>query len=141
MKGVLVMFSVSKFPIVMLIIILVLMLFAIPAYAEDGSKVPIWDWLGFIVGGIGSLIGLLSRSNRLPAAARRWLSKIGQDKILDILFEAKAFTDMTPDEKRKYAIGELQALALKQWGMQLPTSIAGLLVDYMYNISRKLTKR
>jgi hypothetical protein len=90
------------------------------------------DWISLAVGVVGLITALLMRSNRLPAEARSWLARIGPDRITGAIETAAAIAKMTPSEKRARAVSTLQAVSMKEFGLPVPTSIANLLVEQIY---------
>ncbi len=96
------------------------------------DSVPAHDWISLAVGVIGALTAFLSQKDRLPSWARKWLSRIGPERITDAIERAAAIAEMTPDERRQQAVIYLQKLCVKELGFPIPASIANLLVEYIY---------
>ena len=94
--------------------------------------IPIGDLLSIGIGLVGLLVAKIASSTRLPAWARRWLKKIGTDEILKAIELAAKIKDLTPEERRLQAVGYLQKLCEKELGFPVPTSVANLLVEYVY---------
>lgn len=90
------------------------------------------DWVSLSVALIGFLTAWASRSNRLPARARKWLKRIGRKKIADAIERAGAIAELTPDQRRQQAVIYLQKLCLKEFGFPVPSSIANLLIEFIY---------
>jgi hypothetical protein len=125
-------------------LIILLLLVTAAAHAAEGSapaKISPGDWISLIVGVLGFVSAWAMRSNRLPSGARKWLSKLGgQEAVFDILASANSFAERTPAQRRSWAVSELQDLAYKSTGLKLPTSIANLIVEFVYQEYRKITK-
>jgi len=96
------------------------------------DSVSINDWITLAVGILGFLTALLSRSGRLPAWARKWLKRIGTERITDAIERAAAIAELSPDEKRRQAVTYLQKLTIRELGFPVPASIANLLVEHVY---------
>ena len=90
------------------------------------------DWVALAVGVVGALTAYLGRKDRLPAWARKWLSRIGTERITDAIERAAAIAELSADERRKQAVVYLQKLCLKELGFPIPSSIANLLVEHVY---------
>ena len=54
----------------------------------DHNHVPLNDWISLAVGAIGFGTALLARKDRLPAWARKWLKRIGPERITDVIERA-----------------------------------------------------
>jgi hypothetical protein len=96
------------------------------------DTIPVHDWVSFAVGAAGAMTAYLSRKDRLPAWARKWLSQIGSERITDAIERAGAIAELSPDERRAQAVVYLQKLCTKELGFPVPASIANLLVEYVY---------
>ena len=96
------------------------------------ATIPAFDALTFGVGLIGVLYGWLASRNRLPRWARRWLSRIGKEKIEEFIAEAAYLSGTTPLARREWAVAKLQEWTEKQLVIRIPTSIANLLVEFVY---------
>ncbi|MCE5197346.1 MAG: hypothetical protein ABFD54_04970 [Armatimonadota bacterium] len=90
------------------------------------------DWVTLAVGIIGFLTACVSRTDRLPVWARKWLKRIGVSRITDAIERAAAIMELTPDQRRKQAVIYLQKLCIKELGFPIPASIANLLVEHVY---------
>jgi len=90
------------------------------------------EWVSLAVGAVGALTAYLGRKDRLPAWARKWLSRIGPERITDAIERAGAIVELSPDERRKQAVVYLQKLCIKELGFPVPASIANLLVEHIY---------
>ena len=90
------------------------------------------DWTSLAVGVIGFATAYMGRKDRLPAWARKWLKRVGTDKITDVIERAAAIVELTPDQRRKQAVIYLQRLTIKELGFPIPASIANLLVEHVY---------
>lgn len=96
------------------------------------DTVPIHDWVTLAVGAAGAATAFLSQKDRLPSWARKWLNRIGTDRITDAIERAGAIAELSPDERRKEAVDYLQKLCAQELGFQVPSSIANLLVEHVY---------
>lgn len=125
----------------------IMWLMAVAAWAGNSTaiKVPSSDWLVLIAGLITAIYGVISKvaasSTRLPANVRRWIQKLGDANILDIVLKAENLAHMDGAGRRSWAIDELQKLAVDKAGFRLPTSIASLIVEYAYQVYVKLRAR
>jgi hypothetical protein len=90
------------------------------------------DWISLLIGIFGFLSALAARSSRLPSWARNWLKAIGKDKIEAAIGKAATIADLTPEQRKKEAVIYIQRIALKELGLVVPTSIANLLVEFVY---------
>lgn len=90
------------------------------------------DWISLAVGVVGAVTAYLSQKDRLPAWARKWLNRIGPERITDAIERAGAIVELSPDERRKQAVIYLQKLCIKDLGFPVPASIANLLVEHIY---------
>ncbi len=102
--------------------------------------VPLIDWIVFTIGFLGLLSGYLARKTQLPSWARRWLSRIGKDRIADAIEKAAAIAELTPDQRRKQAVIYLQKVSIKELGFPIPASIANLLVEYVYQTWKRVRR-
>lgn len=96
------------------------------------DTISIQDWVSLAVGVVGAITAFLSQKDRLPSWARKWLNRIGPQRITDAIERAGAIVEMTPDERRKQAVVYLQKLCIKELGFPVPVSIANLLVEHIY---------
>lgn len=96
------------------------------------DTIPVHDWVSFAVGVVGALTAYLSQKDRLPSWARKWLNRIGPERITDAIERAGAIVELSPDERRKQAVVYLQKLCIKDLGFPVPQSIANLLVEHIY---------
>lgn len=92
------------------------------------------EWIG-IVAILGGWLVTWLRGRKLPAWAKKWLDKLGDDAVLEAIEAAKRFD--TPEERRVEAVRYLQRIADKRFGMELPDSIANLLVEYVYQLYKR----
>ncbi len=90
------------------------------------------DWVTLAVGVTGALTAYLSQKDRLPRWARKWLKRIGTNRITDAIERAGAITELSPDERRRQAVIYLQKLCVAELGFPVPQSIANLLVEHIY---------
>jgi hypothetical protein len=96
------------------------------------TDVALTDWVTLAVGVLGFIAAYLSRKDRLPAWARKWSGKIGQQNIIDAIEQAASIAELTPDQRRKQAVIYLQKLCIQKLGFPVPASIANLLVEHIY---------
>ncbi len=99
------------------------------------------DWLSLAIGLITALWGIAQRSNRLPAWAREWLNKIGVDGVTEAIEHAATFAAMAPEKRREEAVKYLKQLVKNTTGLDLPTSIANLLIEFVYQQWQKKAKK
>ena len=95
------------------------------------------DWVTLAVGAFGAATAYLSSRDRLPAWARKWLKRVGPERITDAIERAGAIAELSSDERRKQAVIYLQKLCLKELGFPIPSSIANLLVEHIYQQWKK----
>jgi hypothetical protein len=95
------------------------------------------DWVSIAVGAVGALTAYMSQKDRLPSWARKWLSRIGPERITDAIERAGAIAELSTDERRKKAVVYLQELCVKDLGFPVPSSIANLLVEQVYQQWKK----
>lgn len=98
----------------------------------DLSSVSTQDWVSVAVGVFGLVMAYLSRKDRLPSWAVKWLKRIGSDRVADAVARAASLAEMTPDQRRQEAVAYLQRLCVAELGFPVPASIANLLVEYVY---------
>lgn len=96
------------------------------------ETIPLHDWLSLVVGIFGFITACIAHSGRLPAWARKWLKRIGAERIMDAIERAAAICELTPDQRRKQAVIYLQKLCIRELGFPVPVSIANLLVEHVY---------
>ena len=101
------------------------------------DKVPLGDWISLAIGLFGLITAYFSSKHRLPSWARRWLKRIGSDKISDAIERAAAIAELTPDQRRKQAVIYLQKICIQELGFPVPASVANLLVEYVYQRWKK----
>jgi hypothetical protein len=94
--------------------------------------VPLSDWVSLAVGLIGLVTAYLSRKDRLPAWARKWLSRVKTARVVDAIERAAAIADLSEEARRLQAVDYLQKLTFRELGFTIPDSIANLLVEYVY---------
>lgn len=96
------------------------------------DTVPLHDWVSLAVGTVGAVTAYLSQKDRLPSWARKWLNRVGAERITDAIERAGAIVELSADERRKQAVIYLQKLCIKELGFPIPASIANLLVEHVY---------
>lgn len=96
------------------------------------DTVPLHDWVSLGVGIAGAVTAYLSRTDRLPAWARKWIKRIGKERIADAVERAASIIELSPDQRRRQAVIYLQKTAIKELGFPVPVSIANLLVEHAY---------
>jgi hypothetical protein len=101
------------------------------------DPVSIKDWISLAAGLIGLLIAWLGRQDRLPAWVRKWLKRIGQDKITDAIERAAAIAELTPDQRQKEAAIYIQRIAQNELGFPVPQSVANLLIEHVYQVWKR----
>jgi len=101
------------------------------------DTIPTHDLVSLAVGVMGFITALLSRKDRLPAWARKWLKRIGAEQITDAIERAGAIAELSPDARRKQAVIYLQKLSIRELGFPVPSSIANLLVEHVYQQWKK----
>lgn len=99
---------------------------------SGASAVPARDLIALAIGIIGAAIAYAQSSNRLPKWARTWLSRIGYERIENAIDYASRLSGMTSDQRRAEAVAYLVRLTEKELGFAVPTSIANLLVEFVY---------
>lgn len=106
----------------------------------DPNTVPVHDWVSLAVGATGLLTALLAQKDRLPSWARKWLKRIGSDRITDAIERAGSLAELSPDARRRQAVIYLQQLTIKELGFPVPASIANLLVEHIYQQWKKVRR-
>ncbi|MCX6345729.1 MAG: hypothetical protein NT018_11760 [Armatimonadetes bacterium] len=101
------------------------------------DSIPAHDLISLAVGFLGFVTAFLSRKDRLPAWARKWLKRIGSERVVDAIERAAAICELTPDQRRKQAIIYLQKLCIRELGFPVPASIANLLVEHIYQVWKR----
>ncbi len=101
------------------------------------STVPIADWISLGIGLFGLVSAYLASKDRLPAWARKWLQRIGSERVTDVIERAASIAELTPDQRRKQAVIYLQKVCISELGFPVPASIANLLVEYIYQQWKK----
>lgn len=101
------------------------------------STVTAFDWAALIIGIIGLVAARLQSKDRLPKWVRKWLTWLGQDRVEEAVRYAEAFTNMTPEARRTEAVNYLIEVADRELGLKLPTSIANLLIEYVYQLWKR----
>lgn len=104
------------------------------------SDVTILDWVLLAITAISAGVTWLARRRQLPAGVRKWLNRIGRDDILEAIKEAETFGGLTPDERRKRVVAKLQEITRERLGFEVPTSVANLLVELVYQTWMSLKK-
>ncbi len=90
------------------------------------------DWLACAIGVAGFVLSYLQSRERLPKWARRWLSRIGRERVGDAIDYAARLGEMSPGERRVEAVGYLVRLSEREFGFAVPQSVANLLVEFVY---------
>lgn len=90
------------------------------------------DWFALGLAAFGFVSAWISRMDRLPAWARKWLKRIGADRITDAIERSATIAELSPDQRRKQAVIYLQKICIKELGFPVPASIANLLVEHIY---------
>lgn len=101
------------------------------------DSVSVGDWVSLAVGLIGFVSAYMASKDRLPSWARKWLSRIGSEKVLDAIERAASIAELTPEQRRKQAVIYLQKLTIQELGFPVPASVANLLVEYIYQQWKK----
>ncbi|MEN6372300.1 MAG: hypothetical protein ABFD64_09845 [Armatimonadota bacterium] len=96
------------------------------------NNVSFRDWTAVAIGVIGLVTSYVSSKNRLPKWARKWLSRIGSANIVKAIEYAAKLSELSSEERRKEAVDYLIKLSEKELGFAIPTSIANLLVEFIY---------
>ena len=96
------------------------------------ENVSIKDWLVLAIGFIGLFAAQLESRNRLPGWARRWFARIGNDRIEQAIEYAAKIEGLSPEARRKEAVDYLVRLSERELGFHIPTSVANLLIEYVY---------
>lgn len=96
------------------------------------DTIPTSDWISLAIGILGFVTACLARKDRLPAWARRWLSRIGPERITDAIERAAAIAELSAEARRRQAVIYLQKLTIKELGFPIPASIANLLIEHIY---------
>lgn len=96
------------------------------------GSIAIADWFSVGVGLFGLISAALARKGRLPSWARKWLDRVGPERITEAIEKAAAIAELTPEQRRAEAVAFLQRLALRELGFPIPASVANLLVEYVY---------
>lgn len=96
------------------------------------STVSTSDWISLAVGLIGFITACLSRQSQLPSWARNWLKKIGNNRVTDAIEQVAAITELTPEQRQTEASLLLQRFCRRDLGIDVPTSIANLLIEFVY---------
>ena len=98
------------------------------------------DWVSLAVGILGAATAYMSQKDRLPSWARKWLKRIGSQRITDAIERAASIAELTPDQRRKQAVIYLQKLCITEVGFPVPASIANLLVEHVYQQWKKVRR-
>lgn len=101
------------------------------------DSIPVGDWVSLAIGLMGFLSAYVSSRDRLPSWARKWLNKIGSEKVSDAIERAASIADLSPEQRRKQAVIYLQKLTIQELGFPVPASVANLLVEYVYQQWKK----
>ena len=105
-----------------------------------GIHIDLTDLLSLGIGVFGLLLAWAQSYNRLPKGVRDWLGKIGSDTIMAIIVKAESVATMSTEDRRKWAVEELKAVVLEKCGLKLPTSVANLLMEFVYQAWKKSRK-
>ena len=89
---------------------------------------------------LGAGSAWLKSRTQLPAGARKWLAKLSSSCVTAAIEQAEAYADLSPDERRVKAVAFLQDLSKKELGFPVPTSVANLLVEFVYQTWKKVGK-
>lgn len=95
------------------------------------------DWLSLAIGLVGLITAWLARQDRLPAWARKWLKRIGQDRITDAIERAAAIAELTPEQRKREAVIYIQKISANELGFPVPQSIANLLIEHVYQVWKR----
>ncbi len=96
------------------------------------ENVSLNDWISLALGLTGLVTAYLAQRDRLPSWARKWLGRIGSERVMDAIERAGAIAELTPDQRREQAVIYVQKLCISELGFPVPASIANLLVEYVY---------
>ncbi|MBI2843694.1 MAG: hypothetical protein HYX78_09870 [Armatimonadetes bacterium] len=96
------------------------------------EAVPPVDWAAFFIGLAGLIFGYIQSRSRLPKWVRRWMDRLGQDKVEQAVEYAARLSELSPEERRREAAAYLIRLSEKELGFPIPESIANLLVEFVY---------
>lgn len=105
------------------------------------SNVSPQDWVALALGIIGMSSAYLKSKSQLPSWARSWLTKIGPDTITKAIEIAAIAKTQTPQERQASAVAYLQRVVKADLGLSVPTSIANLLVEFVYQTYKAKTSR
>ena len=97
-----------------------------------GEIAPAGNWVAVTIGILGLVMSYVQSRDRLPSWARKWLARIGKSNVEAAVAYAAKLSPLTPEEKRREAAAYLSRLAQKELGFPIPTSVANLLVEYVY---------
>lgn len=100
------------------------------------QSVSLSEWVSLAVGLIGLVSAYLQSKNKLPKEAVTWLNKLGSPAVVNAIEYAEGYSDKSSDEKRAIASSWL-ADTSKRLGVSVPTSIANLLVEHVYQTWKK----
>ncbi len=84
------------------------------------DTVPIHDWVTLTVGAAGAITVYLSQKDRLPSWARKWLNRIGSERITDAIERAGAIAELSPDERRSRLWSTCRSCACRNWDSPFP---------------------
>lgn len=96
------------------------------------DSVPIHDWMALSIGILGAVVAYIQSADRLPKWARKWMGRIGKDKVENAIDHAARLAELSADERRREAVAYLIRLTEKELGFAVPTSVANLLVEFVY---------
>jgi hypothetical protein len=96
------------------------------------QSVPLRDWAALGIGLLGIALSYVQSRDRLPSWARRWLGRIGREKIEKAVEYAARLSGLSSEERRREAVAYLMRLSEKELGFPVPESIANLLVEFVY---------
>ncbi len=96
------------------------------------KSVPSQDWAAFCVSVVCVILAIIQRSDRLPVSVRRWLKAIGERRVEAAVAYAAEIVGLTPDERRKEAALWISRISKREFGAEVPESIANLMIEYVY---------
>lgn len=97
------------------------------------------DWI-FIATALFTGIKWYFERNKLPKKYQKILDRIGIDNITNLIQKIDHFADLNSNEKRILVVEELKTFVKRECDMELPTSLANLLVEYVFNLLKKEDK-
>ena len=88
--------------------------------------------IGIAVGLLGLFVGWLKSRKELPSIAKAWLDRVGEQQIRDAVNEAAQMAGKTPEERKTEAVRIIKERVAALLDDYIPTSIANLLVEWVY---------